>query len=299
MSEIKLIIKNQKGRLDKILAEAFPEYSRSFFTNKLLHEKVLVNKKLIDAKYKVKENDEIEVDLTTEAVPELKPEDMPLDIIYEDDDLIVVNKPQGMVVHPSAGHSGGTLVNALLAHSPLSTINGEFRPGIVHRIDKDTSGLLMIAKNDKAHVFLSNHLKENKIGRVYLALVHGKFKETTGTINAPIGRHPIDRKKQAVVANGKSAVTHFKVVEEFNGFTLLEVKLETGRTHQIRVHLAYIGHPISADHLYGYKKTLTGSKGQYLHAKTLQLIHPTTGREMKFDSELPEYFLKQLEKLRN
>ena len=229
---------------------------------------------------------------------EYKAEDIPLDIIYEDADVAVVNKPQGMVVHPSAGHTSGTLVNALMYHvKDLSSINGVVRPGIVHRIDKDTSGLLMIAKNDKAHNALAAELKDKKSLRKYVAIVHGNLPNDRGVIEAPIGRSDKDRKKQAVTAKGKPAVTRFTVLERFGNYTLVELQLETGRTHQIRVHMAYIGHPVAGDPLYGPRKTLKGH-GQFLHAKTLGFTHPTTGKLVEFTAEEPIIFKETLEKLR-
>ena len=233
-----------------------------------------------------------------EEVLEYKAEDIPLDIIYEDADVAVVNKPQGMVVHPSAGHTSGTLVNALMYHvKDLSSINGVVRPGIVHRIDKDTSGLLMVAKNDKAHNALAAELKDKKSLRKYVAIVHGNLPNDRGVIEAPIGRSDKDRKKQAVIAKGKPAVTRFTVLERFGNYTLVELQLETGRTHQIRVHMAYIGHPVAGDPLYGPRKTLKGH-GQFLHAKTLGFTHPTTGELVKFTAEEPAIFRETLEKLR-
>ena len=229
---------------------------------------------------------------------EYKAEDIPLDIIYEDADVAVVNKPQGMVVHPSAGHTSGTLVNALMYHvKDLSSINGVVRPGIVHRIDKDTSGLLMIAKNDKAHNALAAELKDKKSLRKYVAIVHGNLPNDRGVIEAPIGRSDKDRKKQAVTAKGKPAVTRFTVLERFGNYTLVELQLETGRTHQIRVHMAYIGHPVAGDPLYGPRKTLKGH-GQFLHAKTLGFTHPTTEELVEFTAEEPAIFKETLDKLR-
>ena len=229
---------------------------------------------------------------------EYKAEDIPLDIIYEDADVAVVNKPQGMVVHPSAGHTSGTLVNALMYHvKDLSSINGVVRPGIVHRIDKDTSGLLMIAKNDKAHNALAAELKDKKSLRKYVAIVHGNLPNDRGVIESPIGRSDKDRKKQAVTAKGKPAVTRFTVLERFGNYTLVELQLETGRTHQIRVHMAYIGHPVAGDPLYGPRKTLKGH-GQFLHAKTLGFTHPTTGELVEFTAEEPAIFKETLDKLR-
>lgn len=225
-------------------------------------------------------------------------QDIPLDIVYQDDVLAIINKPQGMVVHPSAGHSTGTLVNALLYHvKDLSSINGVIRPGIVHRIDKDTSGLLMVAKTDKAHQLLADELKAKKSLRKYVAIVHGNLPKDRGVIEAPIGRSEKDRKKQTVTAKGKEALTRFKVLERFGHYTFVELQLETGRTHQIRVHMAYIGHPLAGDPLYGPRKTLAG-KGQFLHAQTLGLTHPVTGEELVFTVEPPEVFQRTLEQLR-
>ena len=246
----------------------------------------------------VKEGDVITYVLPEEEVLEYKAEDIPLDIINEDADVAVGNKPQGIVVHPSAGHTSGTLVNALMYHvKDLSSINGVVRPGIVHRIDKDTSGLLMIAKNDKAHNALAAELKDKKSLRKYVAIVHGNLPNDRGVIEAPIGRSDKDRKKQAVTAKGKPAVTRFPVLERFGNYTLVELQLETGRTHQIRVHMAYIGHPVAGDTLYGPRKTLKGH-GQFLHAKTLGFTHPTTGELVEFTAEEPAIFKESLEKLR-
>ena len=239
-------------------------------------------------------------------IPELKPcdalpQDIPLDIVYEDDDLLVVNKPKGMVVHPAAGNPDGTLVNALLAHCPdgLSGINGVMRPGIVHRIDKDTSGLLIVAKNDKAHQGLAEQIKEHSFTRVYEAVIVGHLRDHEGVVNAPIGRHPVQRKKMAVTdRNSKSAVTHYQVLEEYVGYSHVRLRLETGRTHQIRVHMAYLGHPVAGDTVYGGAKQPSGLDGQCLHAKVIGFVHPTTGEYMEFESELPPYFRAFLEKIR-
>ena len=296
MTVEQLTITDETGRLDKVLATSFSQYTRTQLTEWIRSEIVKVNGEVKKAKYTVKPGDQIEFTVPAPKELELKAEQIPLDIVYEDDDLLVINKPQGMVVHPSVGHPDGTLVNALMAYTPLSTINGEFRPGIVHRIDKDTSGLLMVAKNDQAHLALSEQLKEKKNLRQYYALVHGEFKENEGTIDAPIGRASGDRKKQAIVKDGRAAITHFKVVKRFVGYTLLAVTLETGRTHQIRVHMQYIGHPVAGDPLYGPKKTLPG-QGQYLHAATLGLTQPTTGEEMTFEAQLPKYFTDMLAEL--
>ncbi|AOT56091.1 RluA family pseudouridine synthase [Weissella soli] len=290
------IVTENTGRLDKVIADALPDYSRSQVKDWIDHELVTVNGMVKKAKYQAKTGEEIVVTIPAPVEVDIQPEDIPLDIVYEDADLLVVNKPQGMVVHPAAGHESGTLVNALMFHTPLSTINGEFRPGIVHRIDKDTSGLLMVAKNDKAHEALSAQLKEKKNLRLYYALVHGEFKENEGTIKAPIGRSNADRKKQAVIKGGRDAVTHFKVMKRYVGYTLLEVRLETGRTHQIRVHMAYIGHPVAGDPLYGPKKSVSAT-GQYLHAATLGLTQPTTGEDLTFEAPLPANFEKFLSEL--
>lgn len=285
-------ITTQVGRIDAILAKEDLQYSRTTLAEWLQKGNILVNNNKVKRSYKVSEGDTISIFPPQVASTEIIAEDIPLDIVYEDNDILVVNKPQGMVVHPAAGHASGTLVNALLYHAPLSTINGAFRPGIVHRIDRDTSGLLMVAKNDVAHQALSAQLKAHKNDRIYYALVRGEFSENSGTINAPIGRHPVDRKRQAVQAGGREAITHFEVVQRYVGFTLLKVRLETGRTHQIRVHLTYIGHPIVGDPVYGNAQKLADVPlvGQLLHAKTLSLAQPTTGEELRFDSPLPNYF---------
>ena len=294
---MEVIIKEAGNRLDKSLAD-LTELSRSQANEAIKAGTVLVNGKLAKAKYVVKEGDVITYVLPEEEVLEYKAEDIPLDIIYEDADVAVVNKPQGIVVHPSAGHTSGTLVNALMYHvKDLSSINGVVRPGIVHRIDKDTSGLLMIAKNDKAHNALAAELKDKKSLRKYVAIVHGNLPNDRGVIEAPIGRSDKDRKKQAVTAKGKPAVTRFTVLERFGNYTLVELQLETGRTHQIRVHMAYIGHPVAGDPLYGPRKTLKGH-GQFLHAKTLGFTHPTTGELVEFTAEEPVIFKVTLEKLR-
>lgn len=298
MTPIQLTIEQgDSGRLDKVLAGRLTQFSRSKLQRWISNGLVLVNGQQIADKYKVKIGDQVVVTPEGPHPIDLKPEDIPLDIVYEDDDVLVVNKPQGMVVHPAPGHPDHTLVNALMYHSPLSTINGEFRPGIVHRIDKDTSGLLMVAKNDRAHQSLAAQLKSKTTKREYIALVHGRIKEEKGTIDAPLGRSRKDRKKQAIVANGRHAVTHFKVLERYRNYTLIKCRLETGRTHQIRVHLASIGHPLAGDPLYGPRKTLPG-RGQYLHARLLGFVHPTTGKEMVFTAPLPAYFQQMIAKLR-
>lgn len=295
---MELIIKESGIRLDKALAD-LTELSRSQVNEAIKNGNILVNGKAVKAKYSVKEGDLVTYDLPEPEVLEYEAEDIPLDIVYEDDDVAVVNKPQGMVVHPSVGHTSGTLVNALMYHiHDLSSINGVVRPGIVHRIDKDTSGLLMIAKNDRAHQALAEELKDKKSLRKYLAIVHGNISNDRGVIEAPIGRSEKDRKKQAVMAKGKPAVTHFKVLERFGNYTLVELTLETGRTHQIRVHMAYIGHPVAGDPLYGPRKTLKGN-GQFLHAQTLGFTHPTTGESLRFSVEPPAIFQETLENLRH
>lgn len=298
MTPIQLTIEQgDSGRLDKVLAGRLTQFSRSKLQRWISNGLVLVNGQQVADKYKVKIGDQVVVTPEGPHPIDLKPEDIPLDIVYEDDDVLVVNKPQGMVVHPAPGHPDHTLVNALMYHSPLSTINGEFRPGIVHRIDKDTSGLLMVAKNDRAHQSLAAQLKAKTTKREYIALVHGRIKEEKGTIDAPLGRSRKDRKKQAIVANGRHAVTHFKVLERYRNYTLIKCRLETGRTHQIRVHLASIGHPLAGDPLYGPRKTLPG-RGQYLHARLLGFVHPTTGKEMVFTAPLPAYFQQMIANLR-
>ncbi|MCK8638277.1 RluA family pseudouridine synthase [Fructobacillus fructosus] len=295
-----LTINDGGKRIDAALASAGLEHSRSTLASWIKDGQVLVNGQPVKSSYKVKSGDKIRITVPDTKSVAIQPENIPLDIVYEDDDLLVVNKEQGMVVHPAAGHAGGTLVNALLFHAPLSSINGEFRPGIVHRIDRDTSGLLMVAKNDRAHQALAAELKAHKTERYYYALVKGEFKEDHGTVDAPIGRHPKDRKKQAVVAGGREAVTHLEVLERFHGYTLLRLALETGRTHQIRVHMQYIGHPVVGDATYGHQQELLGIslKGQLLHAKTLVLTQPTTGEKMTFDSPLPSSFERVLKALK-
>ena len=290
------VVEMQNGRLDKVCSEIFSDYSRSQIKQLLDGGNITVNGKTEKAKYKVKSGDMIRLEEPETKTLELRPENIPLDIVYEDDDVIVINKPQGMVVHPAPGHDEHTLVNALLYHCPLSTINGTFRPGIVHRIDKDTSGLLMVAKNDKAHRSLAKQLKDKTNIREYVDLVHGRIAEDEGTINAPIGRSLKDRKKQAVVKDGRNAVTHFEVLKRYRDYTFVKCILETGRTHQIRVHMKYIGHPLVGDPLYGPKKTIKGN-GQFLHAGKLGFVHPTTGKLLIFEAPLPKIFQEFLEKL--
>ncbi|HGK5774861.1 TPA: RluA family pseudouridine synthase [Streptococcus agalactiae] len=294
---MEITIKIAGVRLDKALADN-SELSRSQANEEIKKGIVLVNGQVKKAKYTVQEGDRITFDIPKEEVLDYQAENIPLDIIYQDDGVAVVNKPQGMVVHPSAGHSSGTLVNALMYHiKDLSSINGVVRPGIVHRIDKDTSGLLMVAKNDRAHQVLAEELKDKKSLRKYLAIVHGNLPNDRGVIEAPIGRSDKDRKKQAVTAKGKPAITRFHVLERFGDYTLVELSLETGRTHQIRVHMAYIGHPLAGDPVYGPRKTL-GGKGQFLHAQTLGFTHPSNGENLIFSVEVPEIFQTTLDKLR-
>ena len=295
-----MIVNNENAntRLDHYLANN-TEFSRSKITNLIKEGKILVNGKNVKTGYLIKENDIIEINYEEEEL-KAEPEKMDLDIVYEDNDVIVVNKANKVVVHHACGNRSATLVNGLLYHSKnLSSINGEFRPGIVHRIDADTTGLLMIAKNDKAHKILADQLKEKTTHRVYYALVWGVINNETGTVDAPIGRDPKDRKKMAVTPdNSKEAITHFRVIERYKNATLIELKLETGRTHQIRVHMKYIGHPVVNDPVYS-NKPLFDDSGQCLHAKELGFIHPTTNEFMKFDSELPECFIKIQNLLKN
>ncbi len=285
-------------RIDVFMAE-HGCITRSASQKLLKDSLVTVNGKAVSKNYKICENDVVEFDLPNAVESENKPQDIKLDIVYEDDDLLVVNKPKGMVVHPAAGNPDGTLVNALLFHcgSSLSGINGVIRPGIVHRIDKDTSGLLVVAKNDKAHVSLAEQIKSHSFDRFYEALVCGRLKEQSGKVDAPIGRHPKDRKRMAVVQSGRNAVTHYEVLAEYGSFSHVKFRLETGRTHQIRVHMASLGHPIAGDTLYGARDRL-GLNGQCLHAKSISFVHPVGGKLMIFDSELPEYFTDILMKLR-
>lgn len=291
--------KFEKQRIDKYLADIFTDKSRSYIQGLIDEKNVLVNDKIIKCNYKVKYLDKVKVLLPEPIVLEVEAEDIPLDILYEDSDVIVVNKPQGMVVHPAPGNYNGTLVNALLYHcKDLSTINGVIRPGIVHRIDKDTTGILVVAKNDEAHRFLSEQLKNHSMKREYCALVEGRLKDDSGTIDKPLGRNKKDRLKIGIVPDGRRAVTHYNVIERYDSSTLVKCVLETGRTHQIRVHMASIGHPLVGDPLYGFKKQKYKLDGQMLHAKTLGFIHPKTKEYMEFTSDLPAQFSELLEKLR-
>lgn len=288
-------------RIDKFLAQEMESYSRSYVQKLLKDGMVAVNGNPVKPNYKVSPDDRIEVTIPKLQEPDIVAEDIPLDILYEDQDILIVNKPKGMVVHPAAGHYSGTLVNAVMYHcrGNLSGINGVLRPGIVHRIDMDTTGSLLVCKNDTAHQVMAEQLKEHNINRIYHAIVHGVIKEDEGTIDAPIGRHPIDRKKMAVnYKNGREAVTHYKVLERFGNFTYVQCKLETGRTHQIRVHMASIHHPLLGDAVYGPAKCpYKNLQGQTLHAKILGIHHPTTGEYMEFDAPLPKYFEDLLRKL--
>ncbi len=283
-------------RIDKYLTDSNPGLSRSYIQKQIENGRLSVNSKTVKSNYRIKTDDMISFDIPESIVPDIEPENIPIDIVYEDDDVCIVNKPQGMVVHPSAGHYEGTLVNALLYHlqGRLSGINGVLRPGIVHRIDKDTSGLLIICKNDNSHEYISAQLKDHSCRRCYHAVVHGILKDDEGTVNAPIGRSKNDRKKMAVEENGKEAVTHYRVLKRFNGYTYVECRLETGRTHQIRVHMAYIGHPLMGDSVYCGKKEPVNLNGQVLHAKTIGFKSPQNNEFRLFDSELPEHFVKVL-----
>lgn len=280
-------------RLDKAITLLCENLSRNAVQQLLDEGNILVNGKSENKKYSVKYNDVISVTLPEPKTLSVAPENIPLDIVFEDEYLLVVNKPKGMVVHPAAGNYSGTLVNALLYHcgDSLSGINGVIRPGIVHRIDKDTSGLLVVAKTDAAHKGLAQQIKEHSFTREYKTVVVGNIKDDSGTVDAPIGRHPKDRKKQAVTdRNSRNAVTHFEVIERFNGFTYLKVRLETGRTHQIRVHMAYRGTPVAGDVIYGNPKKTYGLQGQCLHAATIGFVHPITNEYLEFTADLPEYF---------
>ncbi len=298
-----LIDQDHEGeRIDKYLADVFTDKSRSFLQKLIKDNEVSVNGKPVKANYRLSFEDKVNLSIPAPKELKIEAEDLPLDILYEDKDIIIVNKPKQMVVHPAPGHYTGTLVNALMYHCghELSGINGILRPGIVHRIDMDTTGSLIVCKNDKAHQCISEQLKEHSINRVYVAIVHGNLKEDEGTIDAPIGRHPIERKKMSIQAkNSKEAVTHYKVLERFGNYTYIQCKLETGRTHQIRVHMASIGHPLLGDEIYGPKKCpISGLQGQTLHARTLGIIHPSTGEYLEVNAPLPEYFENLLNKLR-
>lgn len=292
--------KDRGERIDKYLAEIFVDKSRSFIQGLIEKDDIKVNNKTPKSNYKLRALDEIEVTFSEPEVLRVEAEEIPINILYEDKDVVVVNKPQGMVVHPAPGNYNGTLVNALLYHcKDLSSINGIIRPGIVHRIDKDTSGVLVVAKNDESHNKLSDQLKDHSMKREYYALVEGRLKNDKGIIDKPLARNKRDRLKIGIVEGGKRAVTHYEVLERFNGYTLIKCILETGRTHQIRVHMASIGFPLVGDPLYGFKKQRFKLKGQVLHAKTLGFVHPSKNEYMEFTTELPEYFQEIIEKLRN
>ncbi len=289
------------SRIDKYISDNIAQLTRSSVQGLISSGAVLADGKAVNKNYKLRGGEEISVEIPDPEPMDAQPEDIPLDIVYEDADLLVVNKPKGMVVHPAHGNWNGTLVNALLHHckGQLSGINGVIRPGIVHRIDKDTSGLLIVAKNDRAHVHLAEQIREHSFTREYEAVACGSFKEESGTVDAPIGRHKTDRKKMCVTAeNSRNATTHYQVLRQYGGYAHLRLRLETGRTHQIRVHLAYIGHPVLGDQVYG--KPSKWVEGQCLHARKIGFIHPSTGEYMEFSSELPEYFqavLRRLEKM--
>lgn len=287
-------------RIDKFLTEHLNDITRNRIQKLIEDNEIIVNGKNIKSNYKVKENDEIIINIPDAVEINIQAENIPLDILYEDDDLLVVNKPKGMVVHPAPGHYTGTLVNAIMYHCKdnLSGINGELRPGIVHRIDMDTTGLLVVCKNDYAHNFLAEQLKEHSITRKYHAIVYNSVKDDDGTVNAMIGRNPSDRKKMAITKDGREAVTHYHVIERLKNYSYIECQLETGRTHQIRVHMTSINHPLLGDELYGPKNCSFNLQGQTLHAKVLGFIHPKTKEYMEFEAPLPDYFEKLLNILR-
>lgn len=296
-----LVLEEDEGdRLDVYLSNELGDMSRSYIQKIIKDKKVIVNDKIEKAKYLVKEDDKIKIEIPAPKLLEVIPQDIPIEIVYEDDDVLIINKPQGMVVHPAPGNYDNTLVNAILYHCKdnLSSINGVIRPGIVHRIDKDTSGILMIAKNNNSHNSLAEQLKDHSITREYEFICHGVVKEDKITVDKPIGRNPKDRLKMSVVNNGKRAVTHFEVVKRFENFTHMRARLETGRTHQIRVHSLSINHPLLGDNLYGPKNSKFKLKGQTLHAKKLGFIHPTTNEYIEFNSDLPDYFNEIIDKLR-
>lgn len=300
MKKIKITFDDgESRRLDVFLAEN-AEITRSYAATVIEDGCVTVNGKQAAKNTKLKQGDVIDVSIPEPQEYSVEPENIPLDIVYEDDHLLVVNKPKDMVVHPAAGNYSGTLVNAILYHcgESLSGINGVMRPGILHRIDKNTSGLLLVAKNDNAHNFLAEQIKEHSLTREYEAVVYGNLKNDTGTVNAPIARHPVKRKQMAIVAGGKEAVTHYTVLERFGNFTHVRLRLETGRTHQIRVHMAHLGHPVAGDDVYGPNKVITKLGGQCLHARKIGFVHPKTREYMEFTSELPKYFSKFLTECR-
>ncbi len=290
------------SRIDRYLAQQMPDQSRSFLQKLIREEQITVNGRPVKANYRLQPEDQVLVIVPDPQLPDILPENIPLDILYEDSDVLVINKPKGMVVHPAAGHYTNTVVNAVMYHCQgnLSGINGVMRPGIVHRIDRDTTGAIVICKNDQAHQSLAQQLKEHSITRSYRAIVWNNLKEDEGTVDRPIGRHPVDRKKMAVnEKNGKTAVTHYRVLERFGRFTYIECRLETGRTHQIRVHMVSIGHPLLGDEVYGPSgKQPFRLQGQCLHAMTLGFLHPSTGEYVEFEAPLPEYFTQLLKNFR-
>ncbi|MBO5238471.1 MAG: RluA family pseudouridine synthase [Lachnospiraceae bacterium] len=300
--EIKITSEQVNNRIDKLLSDLIPELSRSYIQKLLSEGNILVNNTPVKSNYKLRLDDTISVTIPEPEDIDILPEDIPLDIVFEDEDILIVNKPKGMVVHPAAGHYTGTLVNAIMYHckDQLSSINGVLRPGIVHRIDMDTTGLLVVCKNDLAHQSLAEQLKVHSITRKYYAIVYDNIVEDEGTINKPIGRHPTDRKKQTIdLRNGREAITHYRVLERLNGkYTFIECQLETGRTHQIRVHMSSIHHPILGDTVYGPDKNPYHLQGQTLHAGVLGFQHPRTGNYVEFQSELPDYFEELLKQLR-
>lgn len=296
----KLVADIENMRLDMYIAQKNDKLSRSMIQKLIEDGEILVNGQTKKISYKVHTGDEIEINIPEPKETNIKPQNIPVEVIYEDNDIIVVNKPKGMVVHPANGNPDGTLVNAILAlcKDNLSGIGGEIRPGIVHRLDKDTSGLLIIAKNDLAHKNISEQIKNRQVKKIYIALVKGNVAEDEATIDMPIGRSTKDRKKMAVRKDGKTAITHFKVLKRYNKYTLLEIKIDTGRTHQIRVHMAEIGHPVVGDMVYSSGKNEFGIEGQMLHAKSLDFRHPVTGKEMHLEADVPQYFVDVLNKLK-
>jgi len=293
-------IEHEGQRIDRYLTEMLPEQSRSFFQKLIRDGFVMVNHIIVKVNYRLKTEDVIEIDIPDAVPTEIVPENIPLDILYEDDDLLIVNKPKGMVVHPAVGHSTGTLVNAIMYHCQgnLSGINGEIRPGIVHRIDKDTTGSLIICKNDEAHRNIAEQIKEHSVTRRYVGVVAGTFSEESGTVEGAIGRHPNDRKRMTInEKNGKPAVTHYRVLQTLKGASFMEFELETGRTHQIRVHMASISHPLLGDTVYGNSKNPYKLQGQALHARTIGFIHPTTGEYIEVSAPIPEYMTELVRKL--
>lgn len=293
-------IEHEDQRIDRYLTEMLPEQSRSFFQKLIRDGFVMVNHIIVKVNYRLKTGDVLEIDIPDAVPTEIVPENIPLDILYEDEDLLIVNKPKGMVVHPAVGHSTGTLVNAIMYHCQgnLSGINGEIRPGIVHRIDKDTTGSLIICKNDEAHRNIAEQIKEHSVTRRYVGVVAGTFSEESGTVEGAIGRHPNDRKRMTInEKNGKPAVTHYRVLQTLKGASFMEFELETGRTHQIRVHMASISHPLLGDTVYGNSKNPYKLQGQALHARTIGFIHPTTGEYIEVSAPIPEYMTELVRKL--